>query len=142
MKNSGLYLITFWIGFNLLAATGILAAMLLLGKNAPAIYILFSETEIQSIEPRALATISSLAVLCNGVIVAFCSLSLAALWRFHGQNSTWIFWAVSSSLFFVQLLCYASDLYLQNINILANLGSTAILALGIGLYGVSLLRTK
>lgn len=142
MKKTGLYIISFWISFNLLLAVGILASILLLGKNAPAISILFSAEDRYSIKPRIIATINSIAVLQNGVINAFCFVSIAMLWGFHSQGNTWVFWIVSASLMFVQIFGFASDFFLGSSNLFANLFSSLLLLIGIGLYGGGLLKNK
>jgi hypothetical protein len=142
MKKIGLYFISFWVSFNLLLAVGILISIFLLGKNAPAITILFSESDLKSLDPKVIATINSIAVLLNAVIAAFCFLSITLFWRFHFQADTRVFWIVSGSLLFVQIFGFASDYFLGNTNLLPNVLSSCLLLIGIGLYIGGLFKNK
>jgi hypothetical protein len=80
MLRVGAIILTFWAGVRLLLALGILAMLLLFSKNAPVLVVLYGDIQGSGVDPRALATINALAVLCNTAIAAMCLLSLTVIW--------------------------------------------------------------
>lgn len=112
-----------WLIFQLLLAFGILFAVLVLHHDPPAIAIMLPKTIALAPEVRGL--ISALAVVANAVIFAFCALALVLVRaRSH-------FAALAFALVVIQLSGFASDAYLGHRNWIANLASSAILAVGL-----------
>lgn len=140
MLKIGRILLYLWVGFNLLLALSIVSSMLFLGTNAPALYILFDSTSINTISPNALSTINGLAILMNSTIAALCGLSLVVIWK-GLLKIKWMFVSLWLCLGFVQLMGFASDTYFGNKNLLANVVSTVILEAGF-LLSVQALREK
>jgi hypothetical protein len=125
----GSILLSIWSGFNLVLALGITLALLVFERNAPALSILFEGGEIARLDPRALATVNALAVLCNAVIAAFCALVLMVTWK--ARRQTWAFFALAGTMVFVQACGFASDARLGHRNLIANVISTGILVVGL-----------
>src|SRR4051812_32631171 len=73
MRALPLYL---WVGFNLLLALGILITVLVLHRDPPVLSILLDETSRRALGPQVRALFTSLAVLANAAIFAFCALVL------------------------------------------------------------------
>ena len=120
MRAIPLYL---WLGFQLLLALGILIAVLVLRHDPPAISLILPESIALAPEVRGLIT--ALAVVANSVIFAFCALALVLLRaRSH-------FAALACALGVIQLSGFASDAYLGHRNLVANLASSAVLAVGL-----------
>jgi hypothetical protein len=80
MLRVGAVILTFWAGARLLLALGILAMLLVFGKNAPVLLVLYGDISGKGVDARALATINALAVLCNAAIAAMSALSLTIIW--------------------------------------------------------------
>ena len=133
-------LLSLWTGLNLVLALGILFLMLLMGRNAPCLIILYGDTQGTGIDPRALATINGLAVLFNACAAAICGLSLSVIWMALRRASRWAFWSLTICLGFLQAAGFASDAFLQNKNLLANIGSSLLLLSGIGSAAVGIFR--
>jgi hypothetical protein len=129
MLRLGCIVLSVWTGFQLLLALGIVIAMTVLGHHAPALTILFLPNE--PIETRALATIDSLAILGNSLIVAYCAAILVMTWAGVRRGVRWAFFAVAGSLLFVQFAGFTSDVPLGGRDLKLNLVSTALLLAGL-----------
>jgi hypothetical protein len=130
MLRAGAILLSLWTGFNLLLALGILLMLLVLGKNAPCLLILYGDIHAVGIDPRALATINALAVVFNGCAAAICALSLVVIWMALVRREVWAFWALAGSLLFLQAAGFASDSFFAHKNLVANVVSSSLLLLG------------
>jgi len=142
MLRAGAIFLTMWTGFNLVVAVCILFAILILGKNAPALVILYGNTHAAGMDPRALATINAIAVVFNACAGALCALSLAVIWFALLHKARWAFWSVAGSLGFVQAAGFASDSFLRNKDLLANVASSLLLLFGLVLAAMGLLRSS
>ena len=91
MLRAGAILLTLWTGFKLLVALGILFMLLVLGKNSPALLLLYGDSQGKSLDPRALATINSLAVVANAAIAALSILSIVVIWSALMKRALWAF---------------------------------------------------
>ena len=130
MLRTGAILLSLWTGFNLVLALSILFMVLVLGKNAPCLLILYDDIRAVGIDPRALATINGLAIVFNGCAAAICALSLAVIWVPLVRGATWAFWALAGSLLFLQAGGFASDSFFAHKNLVANVVSSSLLLLG------------
>lgn len=130
MLRTGAILLSLWTGFNLVLALRILFMVLVLGKNAPCLLILYDDIRAVGMDPRALATINGLAVVFNGCAAAICALSLAVIWVPLVRGATWAFWALAGSLLFLQAVGFASDSFFAHKNLVANVISSSLLLLG------------
>jgi hypothetical protein len=140
MLRAGAILLTIRTGFNLALALCILFAILVLGKNAPALVILYGDTHATGMDPRALATINALAVIFNACAAALCALSLAVIWFGLVRRIRWAFWSVAGSLAFVQAAGFASDSFLRHKDLPANLASSLLLAFGLVFTAIGVSR--
>jgi len=137
MRRLGIILLSFWSGFNLLLAMGILLAIVFFHIHAPALHILFHAPEIAVLDPRVLATIDSLATIANVCIGAFCALMLYLIWFGIHPGTKHAYWIVLVSAGAVQIFGFVSDAFLGHPDLIANLVSTTILATGFILLGLS-----
>jgi hypothetical protein len=140
MLRTGAILLSLWTGFNLILALGILFMLLILGKNAPCLLILYDDIRAVGMDPRALATINGLAVVFNACTAAICALSLAVIWLALIKRNVWAFWALAGSLFFLQAAGFASDSFFAHKNLIANIISSSLLLLGFVAAAMSLFR--
>ncbi len=140
MLRVGAILLTVWAGFNLLLALCILFAVLVLGKNAPALMILYGDTQATGMDPRALATINALAVIFNACAAAICALSLAVIWFALAHRAQWAFWSLAGSLGFLQAAGFASDSFFHGKDLLRNVVSSSLLLLGIAFAAAGIWR--
>jgi hypothetical protein len=139
MLRTGVILLTLWTGFNLVLALCILFAMIVLGKNAPALTILYSDTQAVGMDIRALATINGLAVIFNACAAALCGLSLAVIWCALIHKVRWAFWALAACLLFLQTAGFASDSFFQHKDLVANLASSLCLLVGLTFTAIGVL---
>lgn len=141
MLRTGAIVLTVWIGFNLALALGILFAVLVLGKNAPALTILYGDTLATGMDPRALATINAFAVIFNACAAALCGLALAITWYALMRKARWAFWSLSVCLLFLQAAGFASDAFFQHKDIVANVVSSLCLLVGVTATAVGIFRS-
>lgn len=145
MHRAGKIVLSVWFGANLLLALGILAAMLLFGANAPGLSVLLSDAQIAALDPLVRRTVSSIAVLGNASIAGFCSLGLAAVWLGPGERgeprARRSYWVLAATALAVQCSGFASDAYVGNKNVIANVVSSVILLAGLGLVRIEATRS-
>jgi hypothetical protein len=75
--------------------------------------------------------------LCNPSIAALCLLVLVVIWTSLVRRAQWAFWGLVAALAPLQAFGFASDRYLGNHNIGANVGSSLLLITALSLcdYG-------
>ncbi|HEY4256993.1 MAG: hypothetical protein ACREFF_00305 [Candidatus Udaeobacter sp.] len=121
MLRAGAILLTIWTGFKLTIALGILFMLLVLGKNSPALIILYGDAQGKGLDPRALTTINALAVVANVSIAALCMLSLAVIWGALVRRAVWGFWSLALALLFLDVLRWiGASFYYHDANFLAD----------------------
>ena len=102
MLRTGAILLSLWAALHLVVSLGILAMVLVGGRNAPALTILFGNLSGNGLDPRALATINYLAVLCNAWRGAFSVLALFVIWSALARRARWSFWGLAVAALLVQ----------------------------------------
>jgi len=142
MLRAGAILLSLWAGFNLVLALSILFMLLVLGKNAPALLILYGDLQPKGVDPRALSTVNALAVMFNACAASICALSLSMIWFAVVRKAIWAFWSVAGCLAFLQAAGFASDTFLGNKDSLANAISSLLLLCGILFVGIAILRGR
>ena len=142
MLRVGAILLSLWTGFNLVLALGILFMLLVLGKNAPALLILYGDLQAEGMDPRALSTINALAVMFNACAASICALSLAMIWFAVARKAVWAFWSLAGCLAFLQAAGFASDTFLGNKDLLANAVSSLVLLCGVFCVGIPILYVR
>ena len=137
MLRAGAILLTLWTGFKLLVALGILFMLLVLRKNSPALLLLYGDIQGKSLDPRALTTINSLAVVANASIAALSILSIVVIWSALMKRAVWAFWSLGVALLFLDVVRWvgASVSYHQD-NLLG--GSVTLLPTLAGLVCVAI----
>jgi hypothetical protein len=129
----GAILISIWSGTNLLLATAIVGAMVIVRRHPPSLAMFVGDEAARTLPPNALALVDALGVLANGCIAALCALTLVVTWTGLLRRSRGVFAALAAPLLLVQAIGYASDAYLGNRNVGLNVISSAILAVGLAL---------
>jgi len=140
MLRAGAVLLTFWAGVHLVLALGILAMMLVLGRNSPALLVLFGDTQGAGVDARALATINALAVLCNAWRAAMCVASLTVIWGALVRRAAWAFWTLAACACLLQAAGFASDSLLGRRELLGNAAASLVPLAGVVLAAVGVFR--
>lgn len=120
MLRTSAIILTFWASVRLLLALGILTMLLVFGKNAPVLLVLFGNIQGTGVDARALATINALAVLCNAAIAAMAVLSLTVVWCALVRRAAWSVWSLATCVFLLQGASFASDALLHHRDALGN----------------------
>ena len=135
-------MLSIWSGVNLLLAGAILISMTMFSKNAPGLRILFDDAGVRGLDPRALATVNAIAVLFNACAVAFCLLMLYVTWSGVAAGSKAAYWALVVASGSLQVFGFIADAYLGGRNLPANVMSSAVLLIGLGLSGLGTFRGR
>ncbi len=109
MLRAGALLLTLWMGFKLVVALSILFMLLVLGKNSPALIVLYGSMQGAGLDPRALATINGLAIVANASVAALSILSLVVIWSALMRRAVWAFWSLAGSLLFVEVVRWVGE---------------------------------
>ena len=120
----------------------ILFMLLVLGKNAPALLILYGDLRAKDMDPRSLSTVNALAVMFNACAASICALSLSVIWLAIVRKAVWAFWSLAGCLAFLQAAGFASDTFLGNKDVLANTISSLLLFCGIVFVGIAILYVR
>jgi hypothetical protein len=138
MLRAGAIILTFWTGLKLAISLGILFMLFVLGKNSPALIVLYGDAQGKGLDPRALATINGLAVVANASIAALSILSLAVIWGALIKRAVWAFWSLAAALLFLEVvrwvgesLYYQENLLKDAVTLLPNLAGIACAAIGV-----------
>ena len=123
-----------------MVALGIVAMVVLFGKNAPALLILYGDTQATGVDARALSTINSLAVLCNAWRASMCVLSITVIWSGLVRRAAWAFWSLAGCVCVVQAAGFASDSLLQHQDLLGNAAASLVPLAGIVLAAIGIIR--
>src|SRR5216684_6519836 len=131
MLRLGVIILTFCAGVRLALALHILVKLLIFGKNAPVLLVLYGDIQGRGVDARALATINALAVLCNASIAAVCLLSLTVIWCALVRRAAWAVWSLAACVFFLQGASFVSDALLHHRDVLGNAAASAIPFIGV-----------
>ena len=114
MLRAGAILLTVWTGLKLAISLGVLFMLLVLGKNSPALLILYGDAQGKGLDPRALATINGLAVVANASVAALSILSLVVIWVALVRGAVWAFWSLAIALLCLEVVRWVGEsLYYQ-----------------------------
>jgi len=114
--------------------------LLVFSKNAPVLVVLYGDIQGSGVDPRALATINALAVLCNAAIAAMCLLSLTVIWCALMRRVAWAVWSLAACVFFLQGASFFSDALLHDPDLLGNAAASSIPVVGIIFAAVGVSR--
>ena len=109
MLRAGAILLTVWIGLKLAISVGVLFMLLVLGKNSPALVILYGDAQGKGLDPRALATINGLAVVANASVAALSILSLVVIWVALVRGAVWAFWSLAGTLLLLDVVRWIGE---------------------------------
>lgn len=133
MLKIGAVVLTISTGFNLLLATAILIAIIVLGKNPPILYVSLDQAEVAQLQEQVLVTFKSLAIYFNSAIVTSCLLSIFVIWAALSHGHKWAFWALLITMGLSQILAFVADFFIGNKTFVVNIVLTAIYLSGIAL---------
>jgi hypothetical protein len=114
--------------------------LLIFGKNAPVLLVLYGDISGKGLDARALATINALAVLCNAALAAMSVLSLTIIWCALVRRAVWALWSLAASVLFLQAASFASDSLLHQPDVLGNAAALSIPVVGIVFAALGILR--
>ncbi|MFN3189211.1 MAG: hypothetical protein ACE361_01720 [Aureliella sp.] len=80
MLKFGRWVLTTWTVLSCLASLTIIIQTLVFGGHTPALFLLLSDAEVQSLSPDTLSTIDSIALFANGLNLAFGVVVLGVVW--------------------------------------------------------------
>ena len=124
--NRGIQVLTLWCILNALPGIGSLV-YLALGKHAPGLRMLHTDTEIPLIEPRTLATVDGLAVIANTLIAVYCLTALMIVRKALARHDHWALPTLWFGHIGVQLAAIVSDFtYFGGKNVLPILVSSGL----------------
>lgn len=138
MLKMGAVVLTISAGFNLLLASAILFAIIVLGKNPPILYVSLGQAEAAQLPEQVLATFKSLAIYFNSAVVTSCLLSIFVIWAALSQGQKWAFWALLITMGIGQILAFVADSFIGNKTLVVNIVLTAIYLVGMGLSWLGL----
>lgn len=128
MRKVGLVLLGVWITLNFLVALYVTLATVS-GQSPPALRMMLSESQIASVEPRALAVINAQAAIANPLIMAVCAFVVLLLVR--ARHERWAIATLAAILIPVQLFGFVSDAFLGGTAMPANIVSSIVLLGGL-----------
>ena len=115
--------------------------LLVLGKNSPALILLYGDAQGKGLDPRALATIDALAVVANASIAALSLLSIIVIWAALVRRAVWAFWALAVSLLFLELVRWVGEsVYYHQDNLLGEAATLLPTVAGIACAAIGVFR--
>jgi hypothetical protein len=129
-------LLSVWSGLNFAVAAAV--TVMTLRGAAPALLLVFRPFELTAIDPRALAVVKAQAAIANPCICALCVLVVVIAWTSLVARRRWPVWALAGTLAPLQAFAFVSDAFLGQRNLIANLSSTALVAVSLILAAVGL----
>jgi hypothetical protein len=140
MLRAGAILLTVWTGLKLAISLGILFMLLALGKNSPALLILYGDAQGKGLDPRALATINGLAVVANASIAALSIMSLIVIWAALVRRAVWAFWSLATALLFLEVVRWLGESSFYQENLLGDAATLLPTLAGITCAAIGLFR--
>lgn len=130
MLKVGAIILTAGVACNLVLATAILVAVILLGRNPPILYVSLQKPEIDRLDANTLATFKSLAIYFNAAVVASCLMGLFVIWMSLTHGQRWAFWALLVTMAIGQLSAFVADSFIGHQTVAVNVVFTALYLLG------------
>jgi len=141
MLRAGAIILTVWTGLKLAISVGVLFMQLVLGKNSPALIILYGNAQGSGLEPRALATINGLAVVANASVAALSILALVVIWAALVRRAVWAFWSLAGALLFVDVVRWIGEsFFYRQGSLLADAATLLPTLAGIACAAIGLFR--
>jgi hypothetical protein len=142
MLRVGAIILTIWTGLKLAVSLGVLFMLLVLGKNSPALVILYGDAQGKGLDARALATINGLAVVANASIAALSILSLIVIWAALARGAVWAFWSLATALLFLEVVRWLGESFFYQENLLGDAATLLPTFAAIACVAIDLFRRR
>ncbi len=139
MLRKGSVVLSIWCVINFFLAFLILCFVIVLKKDSPILQVAsFSQAEIASLSPRAIAAFNCFTILYNS-----CSLMISVLtWGLIRKNlvagEKWAFWMLAGVIGFIEVMAFYASSYIGNGRWQVNLIQSILYVVGISLSGYPL----
>jgi hypothetical protein len=140
MLRVGAIILTIWTGLKLAISLGVLFMLLVLGKNSPALVILYGDAQGKGLDARALATINGLAVVANVSIAALSILSLIVIWAALVHRTVWAFWSLATALLFFEVVRWLGESFFYQGSLLGDAATLLPTLAGITCAAIGVFR--
>ena len=143
LLGTGCIVLSIWSGLNLLASLFVVIIPVVFGgETAPALLDALSDAEIQSLSDGIKRNANGIAVFANGLNIAFCTMTLFAIWKGLYQGVRWVFWALLVSLTLTVLAGTAADYVVGLLHPEVNIISGGILTVGLACSAIAIFKQK
>ncbi len=142
MLKIGCVILSLWTILNLVPSLLILINTIFRGGHTPALYAVLNEEQVNGLSAEVLATLDSIAVFANGTNIAFCLVSLFAIWMGLNRRQNWSFWGLLAGFTAALLAGLAADYMVGTVAPQVNAISAGILVLGFVFVVVGLLQGR
>jgi len=142
MLKTGSIILSIWSGIHGFLASLILAVLLVFNGNSPLLVMVFDKSEIASMDTKVIAAMNCLTIMYNSCAVAFSILALLIIWTSLVNARKWAFWALLSTIGFVEVLAFIASAGVGNARWQVNVVLSVLYVVGIGLAGASLFRRQ
>lgn len=138
MLRAGCILLTIWTLLNLVPSSMIALSTLFFDGHTPALTLLLTPGDVETLSPEVLATLDSIAIFANLTNVAFCSLVLAIVWMGLHRRQRWAFWSLLAGFVLALLAGVGADYAVGFAAPWVNGISGAVLGLGLAIAAAGL----
>ena len=142
MLKRGSIVLSIWSGINFLFAALILTSVVIFNGNSPILALVFEKSEIASLDAKVIASLNALTILYNSCAVALSVLALFIIWSGLINGKRWAFWALLTTIGFVELLAFIASVPIGNARWQLYVVLSVLYVVGIGLAGYSIFKQK
>jgi len=142
MLKRGSIVLSIWSGINFLLAAAILTSVVIFNANSPILALAFEKSEIAGLDTKVIASLNALTILYNSCAVAFSVLALFIIWSGLVNGKRWAFWALLTTIGFVELLAFIASAPIGNARWQLYAVLSVLYVVGIGLAGYSMFKRK
>ena len=142
MLKRGSIVLSIWSGINIFLASLILTIVVFLNGTSPILAMVFEKSEIARLDAKVISALNSLTILYNSCDVALSVLALFIIWSGLINGKRWAFWALLTTIGFVELLAFIASAPIGNARWQLYVVLSVLYVVGIGLAGYSIFKRK
>jgi hypothetical protein len=142
MLKAGSRFLSLWSGLNFLISSLILTIVVFQIGNSPLLGMVFEKSEIARLDARVISALNCLTILYNSYAVAFSIMTWFVIRLSLGKGQKWAFWVLLTTIGFVEIFAFVASAPLANARWQVNVVLSTLYAVGIGLSGWSLFKSK
>ena len=143
LLKTGCLMLSIWSLLNLLASLFVVVIPVVFGGEiAPALLDSLSDIEIHSLNEGIKRNANSIAVFANVMNIAFCTLTLFAIWQGLYRGVRWVFWALLVSLTLAVIAGSVADYVAGLLHPEVNLISGGIITVGLACSALAIFKQK